>query len=349
MVIGTPGSPQMHDLLHRTGPYLHAPDDVSRLSFETGGTPRVFTLLIAAATETRRADRSAGGIVILDEDEGAVVLDRHLSGEPERQDAEFYRIRDMGWAEFSGFCRAHERFRSRSPDLIDPLDRPLPGSRRRQAVLPAPVPHELRKGDIRSDLMILSHAAPDVAPVFPRTDRAQALEELSETSLSPGTHGLLMMSWPIRFPEVSDLSGLQGARTVDRALDPAWSELVGQRPELVEEARLEALRPVLDGPTLPSGSEQEGRFGLLLCPQGRPELLLSTMDERPISVPDRKALRSLLSGMPDRTIRDLWGLKRSLDHETSPDRLELRFGEALNRIRSELELARDPEPSPSGP
>ncbi|PTX52566.1 hypothetical protein IQ03_01181 [Gemmobacter caeni] len=339
----------MHDLLNRTGPYLHAPDDVSRLSFETGGTPRVFTLLIAAATESRRADRSVGGIVILDEDEGAVVLDRHLVAEPERQDAEFYRIRGMGWPEFSAFCRSHERFRSRAFDLVDPHDRPLPGSRRRQAALPAPVPLAVRAGELRSDLMIRSRTAPDGTPLFPRTDRSQAIEELTASPLSAGPHGLLMMSWPIRFPELADLSGLQGGRAVDRALDPAWSELIGQRPELIEEARLEALMPVLDGPTHPAGSEQEGRFGLLLCPQGRPELLLSTMDERPISVPDRKALRSLLSGMPDRTIRDLWGLKRSLDHETSPDRLELRFGEALNRIRSALELARDPEPSPAGP
>jgi len=338
----------MHDLLHKTGPYLHAPDDVSRLSFETGGTPRVFTLLIAAATETTRADRSAGGIVILDEDEGAVVLDGHLGGDPGR-DAEFYRIRGMGWTEFSDFCRTHQRFRGRAPDLIDPLERPLPGSRRRQAALPEPLSLRDRVGDLRSDLMIRTQAGPDGSVTFPRIGRTQAIDELSQIPLITGHNGLVRMSWPIRFPDHCDLSGLQGDRPVDRALDPAWSELLAQRPELVEEARLEAIGPALDGSCLPPGSEGSGRFGLLLCPQGRGGVILATLDESVFAFADHRSVRAALVAMPDSLVRDLWGLKRSLDHATSPDRLETRFGAALNRIRSELELARDPEPAPAGP
>lgn len=339
----------MHDLLNKTGPYLHAPDDVSRISFETGGTPRVFTLLIAAATETRQADRSRSGIAILDEDEGVVVLDEHLRGRPRLFGAEFLRIRSMSWPEFSEFCRSHERFRARSPDIVEPHETPLPGSRRRQARLPQALPLSERVGDIRSDIMIRTDGDLSVTRILPRISGEEAIEELSGTPLSPGPGGMFMMRWPLRFPDNSDVSGVQGARPVDRSLDPAWSDLISRRPELIEEARLEAILPILNGVFLRPGPDLTGRLSLILCPKGEGGLLLSAFDGDPIGVADAGGLKPLLQGMDELSLRDLWAGKRLLDHETAPARLGARFGEALNRIRSETELARESDLIPAGP
>jgi hypothetical protein len=339
----------MHDLLNKTGPYLHAPDDVSRISFETGGTPRVFTLLIAAATEARRADRSRSGIAILDEDEGVVVLDEHMRGRPKLFGAEFLRIRNMSWPEFSDFCRSHERFRGRSPDIVELHTAPLPGSRRRQARLSHVSPLSERVGDIRSDLMIRTDGDMNLSRVFPRISRGEAIEELCGTALSPGPGGLLLMNWALRFPDHSDFSGVQGTRPVDRSLDPAWSDLISRRPELIEEARLEAILPLLDGVFSRPGPDLTGRLGLILCPRGENGILLCAFDGDPIGVTDRKDLKPLLQDMGDLKLRDLWAGKRLLDHETASIQLGARFSESLNRIRSEMELARDSDPSPSGP
>jgi len=337
----------MHDFLHRTGPYLHAPDDVSRLSFETGGTPRVFTLLVASAVETDRIDLNAGGLAILDEDEGCVVLDRHMGQDPAKCGDEFYRIRSLGWADFSGFCRSHARFRGQSADIRDQLDQPLPGSRRRQSTRAdgGPISLEARSGDLRSDRMIHAAQTADHA-LFPRTNRMQAIEDLSDAQLTRAAHGLHVMSWTLRFPDMLDTGGLQGKHPVDRALDPAWSEVLRQRPELIEEARLDAITSLLSGP----GDEGDhGRFGLIFSADGQGSVQLVSFDEDKIAVIDARALRTLLDGMSDRQIRDLWKLKRTLDQETGPERLEALFGASLNRIRCETETERDPEPQPFGP
>lgn len=152
----------MHDLSARTGPYLHAPDDLFRLRFETGGTPRLFTLLVARAIEMTLIDPEGAGIVILDDDEGRVLLDRHLGTDLAKAGEEVYRIRAMSWPEFSGFCRSHPRFRGGPADIVTAHDVPLPGSRRRQGLLGSGALLEgvVVPGDLRSALMISLDADP---------------------------------------------------------------------------------------------------------------------------------------------------------------------------------------------
>lgn len=341
----------MHDLLQKTGPYLHAPDDLSRLLFETGGTPRVFTLLIAAAVQTDRLDRTRDGIAILDEDEGRVLLDGHLRGDPAACAAEFYRIRAMGWPEFSELCRSSPRCRVAAADVRDVTGTPLPGSRRRQALLggPRPLPFSERAHDLRSDLMISADSDPDAPFRFPKVTRETAIDALSRTPLTRGQDGLFRMSWPVRFPDSADLSGLSGPGPVDRSLDPAWTELVGHRPEILEEARLEAILPLLTGRVGTWGTQDEGRYDLTLSPSEEGVIVLSAFDGQPFGMREAREYGPRLAGLPIVQLRDLWKLKITLNHETSPDRVGALMGISLNRIRSETERSREPELQPSGP
>lgn len=344
----------MFSLLQKTGPYVHAPDDLLRLRYETGGTPRLFTLLLAQGAERDRFEPEAAGLVILDEDEGRVLLDRH-GGEAGTIGSELYRIGGLGWADFSAFCRSHPRYRGGAPDIDAPHDRPLPGSRSRQARLAdrdgadaAGVPRQA--GDLRSDLMRRADADPDCPVRFPVRDRAGMVRDLLQRVLRDPDSGLSRLGWPVRFPSAPDLTGISGSDPVDRSLDISWSALMEQRPELTEEARVRAIDPVLAGRLATWGATDEGRYDLRLRETGEgPAVLLLGFDDLAVGSPGVGGLETQLARLPDPALRDLWKLGRTLDVELSPERMGVRFGAALNAIRSETEAMREPEPAPSGP
>jgi hypothetical protein len=340
----------MHDILHRTGPYLHAPDDLLRLRFETGGTPRVFTLLIASAIERDQIDRSGAGLVVLDEDEGLVLLDRHQGSGPGGAGSELYRISSMGWADFSEFCRTHPRFRGGSPDIDTAHEHPLPGSRRRQEALRTADIGPVSAGDLRSDLMRRADADPSCPIRFPARDRKGVLDDLVGRIVTCPTTGSAFIGWAIRFPEATDLTGLSGPHRVDRSMDPAWSELLYSRPELLEEARVQVLDSLVSGRLSTWGVGDEGRYDLRPSAiGGQPAVLLHGLDGEGLRATTPDMLAGVLARMPDIALRDLWKLSRTMDHETGPHQVESGLGAALNRIRSEVESSTDPDLSPSGP
>lgn len=345
----------MFSLLQKTGPYLHAPDDLLRLRFETGGTPRLFTVLIAQGAEAERFEPDAAGLVILDEDEGRVLLDRHANEAPGLSGSELYRIGALGWPEFSAFCRSHPRYRAGAPDIDTPHETPLPGSRFRQARLAEreggdPIIGDGSAGDLRSGLMRRADADPACPVRFPSRDRAGMIRDLSERTMRDPEDGVFRLGWPVRLPAAQDLTGLGGPAPVDRSLDISWADLVGQRPELTEEARVRAIDPVLGGRLATWGTTDEARYDLRLRVTGDgPAILLITLDDLPVGAVSRDALTADLARQPAPTLRDLWKLGRTLDVELGPERLGSRFATALNAIRSETEAMREPEPAPSGP
>lgn len=340
----------MYDLSARTGKYLHAPDDLLRLGYETGGTPRLFTVLIAQAVETDRIDPEGAGIVVLDEDEGRVLLDRHVpTGDGLGE--ELYRIRGMSWSEFSGFCRTHPRFRGGPPDLVTPQEVPLPGSRQRQRGLNlgSAVGAEAAE-DLRSALMTVADRDPSCPVRFPARDRDGVIRDLSARVLTVEDPAPFRLGWVLRRPTSPDLSGLGGERPVDRSLDLFWEELIERRPELLEEAWAGALETLVGGRIATFGAQDEGRYDLrLLGAEEGPVLCLHAFDGRPLGGRTRDALMAELTGISRTELRDLWKLNRTLEVETGRDRLEARFREELNRVRSETEASRDLEPAPSGP
>lgn len=342
----------MYDLSARTGPYLHAPDDLIRLRYETGGTPRLFTVLIASATERDRVDPEGAGIVVLDEDEWRVLLDRHSAAPGRDLGDELYRVAAMSWAEFSGFCRSHPRFRGGSEDVTSPHDQPLPGSRRRQDRSPDLLKSARAPGldDLRSALMTLADGDPACSVRFPEGGRKEALQELSARIARVNDPLPYRLAWSVPVPAAPDLTGLGGDRPVDRSLDPLWEETVSRRPELVEEALVEALEAVAGGRLSTFGAQDEGRYDLrLLGSDAGPTLTLFGLDGQELGAGTRDAVMERLASLPVRDLRDLWKLGRTFDVETGPERVATRFRAGLNRVRSETEASRELEPAPSGP
>lgn len=342
----------MHELLTKTGPYLHAPDDLLRITFETGGTPRVFTVLAASAVERDEIDRDGAGLVILDEDEGRVLLDRHRSVSSGAEAGELYRISSLCWGEFSDFCRSHPRFRGGPEDIVTPHEAPLPGSRRRHSSR-SDILREARSsgsGDLRSALMIRADADPDCSVRFPPRDRSGVLEDLRGRITRVYEDGSYRLGWPLQAPTAPDLSGLNGRVSVDRSLDLAWEERVEQRPELKHEAWWGVMEMFGSGRTSTFGAADEGRYDMRISSdEANGHLVLFALDEVPLSDRSEADLSTKLSDLPDRTIRDLWKLSRTLDHELSENRVSALFEVELNRIRAETETSQDSDPSPSGP
>jgi len=342
----------MHDLSNRTGPYLHAPDDLLRLGYETGGTPRLFTILIASATEKDRIDPEGAGIVILDEDEGRVLLDRHVGEQGRRPGDELYRIGSMGWAEFSGFCRSHPRFRGGPADILTPHDTPLPGSRRRQDRLgPGALSITSPKSaDLRSALMMLADQDPTCRVRFPERDRDGVIRDLTDHIQRTADPLPYRLGWSLAAPTAPDLSGLGGDRPVDRSLDLLWDEMTQNRPELVDEAWCGVMETLAFGNLNTIGAQDEGRYDLrLLEARDGASLTLYAFDGQVLGAGSRSDLSDLLDTLSSRDLRDLWKLSRTLDFETGPERVSALFQEGLNRVRAESEASRDTDPAPSGP
>lgn len=341
----------MYDLSARTGRYLHAPDDLLRLRYETGGTPRLFTVLIAQAVETDKIDLEGAGIVVLDEDEGRVLLDRHDRSDDTPLGEELYRLKGMSWEEFSTFCRGHPRFRGGPPDIVTPHETPLPGSRQRQTRLGVDV--AVAPGgekDIRSALMILADQDPSCPVRFPERDRDGVIADLSDRIIPVRDPLAYRLGWGLRRSGFADLSGLAGDFPVDRSLDLLWEDTVEQRPELSEEAWSGVLESLAGGGIATYGSQDEGRYDLRILETGEgPALTLHAFEGRVLGEVSRDALIDLLGSMSSTDLRDLWKLSRTLDVETGQERLDALFQQGLNRIRSETEASRDLESYPSGP
>lgn len=112
----------------QTGPYMHGPSDKWTKVFESDdGGKRTFTLLIAGAYNAGIIGPEHNGIVVLDEDNQKVVLDRHLPqtsgnyGPSAEQKAEIQRILEMSWQKFATFCTNNPRYRPASiPDARSP-------------------------------------------------------------------------------------------------------------------------------------------------------------------------------------------------------------------------------------
>lgn len=328
----------MHEIARKTGPYLHADDDVSTVSFETGGTPRSFTLLIASAREDYTIDRSRKGLVILDNDLRNVVLDEHGKEDFESCVVDFHRVREMGWEEFSGFCRSHARYRGASPDISRGASSPDPGSRNKPAVRnrPSDAPGTGPR-DLRSDAMIRAHEDPGCPYDFPRVSRDEVIREIGDAPLYKDDDGLFRLAWKLDVMDGVDITGVQGAEAVDRLRDVAWEATLDEHPEIIDEAFTGSLSPFLNASLSTWKSEDEGRYTFRIGGEDDTVVFLHTMDEAFLGFPGREEMKTALESWQGRDLRDLWKLKKTVDHDLYPDVLASRVTGIINHVRSEIE------------
>lgn len=113
-------------LVHKEGPYLYGAGGKVAKTFETGGAPRSFTLVLYGAEDHGIIGSELNGIAVLDDDNMQVLLKRHVqeasgfSGPSARQRAEFERIRAMDWTAFTDFVRGSSLYQGGMPDIRSP-------------------------------------------------------------------------------------------------------------------------------------------------------------------------------------------------------------------------------------
>lgn len=167
--------------LVRTGPYLHQPAFKQHISFKTeGDVDRSFTILIAAAVQDNAIHLDRNGIVVIDNDNWAVLADeiqpqssgiRGASGEQRKA---FEAIASLNWTEFTHLLHSCENFRQDvAADIATRSETPSTGNATRQIAL------GLRKADdidLRDDFLRAIHAAGDYN--FPRATRRSMINDL---------------------------------------------------------------------------------------------------------------------------------------------------------------------------
>lgn len=203
-------------LTAKTARYLHHPDwrahktfvpmvdseHARRLARHTPliSVDRSFYVLIASATEYGGSERM-NGIAILDNDNHAVVLDRHLNdplatnGPTTAQKEEFERIVEMDWFEFSRFCRSHPRLRPFMANDITRLDlKPYPGDRLAQMELGI-VP--CRSGSVRTPPRRQIPVDPLPGHGLGPVSRDEVISHLANRPSYRPEGGPVYMMWPL--------------------------------------------------------------------------------------------------------------------------------------------------------
>ena len=172
------------------GPYRYADKaSLATKTFETGGTPRSFTVLVSTAYDAGIVGPEVNGIAVFDNDTRSVVLDRHMQqssgyfGPSEAQKSEMARIMAMDWTAFAGFCSGNRRYRQESiPDAASPV--PGPGR--------APVSDEVIFPDSAKE------QDPDCPYVFPLSTKREIVSFLgSHPGHDTGSRDFAL-SWNIK-------------------------------------------------------------------------------------------------------------------------------------------------------
>lgn len=315
----------MSALNKQVGPYLHADGMRRQLAFEGG---RSFTVLVAGAYHAGIIGPEHNGIVVLDEDHGQVVLDRHVPessgyhGPSRRQVAEFERICAMtDWKEFTDFVRSNARFRTASVPDIDEAKpfQPDEGAVVLKAAMAGKVPG-LPGKSILPQAAVAAHEDPSVPYDFPSRTRLDIVAELAAHAVHREFHGRNHLAWNIKIYD-ADLSGRSEGYAPNEAYDKLWEAYVAANKDMVvQEACSDALRHYLDGEATSFLGDDAGDFEFQVTGRSGGWLELSKFDGRSLgfgSMGDR--VETLLEMDEDALARLYVGVK-TFDKNIEPER-----------------------------
>ncbi len=251
-------------LLNKEGPYLYGVDGKASKTFETGGVPRSFTLILYGAEDHGIIGSEVNGIVVLDDDNREVLLDRHVQessgyfGPSARQTAEFERIKAMDWPAFTSFVRGHRRYRGSMPDVVS--RKPDEGR--------APV----------SERVVYPVADKPTDPACPYdfglTTRSQIVEFLKGQRFHGVDRNGFAPSWDIKVRSLDTSGRSRPDVKVDARHDLRWEKMVEADKEgsLFNQACEDGLRQYTDGgfstymqDDVDAKFQVEGRSGGHLC------------------------------------------------------------------------------------
>ncbi len=254
----------MSALSKQVGRYLHAEGMRREVAFPNG---RSFTVVMAGAYDAGIIGPEHNGLVVLDADNGSVVLDRHVPessgyhGPSRRQVEEFERVTAMkDWREFAEFMKSARNYRNGSvPDIDEPEpNAPDEFSIVFKAASNGTVPG-LPGKDILPKAAAEAHDDPALPLAFPLRTRLDIVAGLAAHAFHADRRSF-HLAWNIKVHS-PDTSGRTDGYKPDEAFDGLWDAYVQKNAEHVfQQAAEDGLREYLDGSATSYLGEEGGSF-----------------------------------------------------------------------------------------
>lgn len=332
------------NLAARTARYRHDPGWKAQKKFATGSTARSFTVLIASAEDAGIIAPEQNGIAILDNDNLAVVLDRHCIsssgyfGPTAEQKQEFGRIMDMSWETFASFCREHPRFRGEIiRDVSSGARVPDEGNTRSQQMLGLVQP--MKGQDIRTSRMREAANDPDCPYRFEAGSRDEMIAFLSRHSVHrDGPYDSFRLSWPIHMNMDYDASGHAEWAGTNPVWHERWDREFETDPAIFNEACERGLAPYFDRSFSTWGANDAGDYEFTTQGRSGGHLVLQRFQGKDLTFTSLADLDEQLNRMEDMSLAAIYRLTVMLDHDLSPENRAKEFEHQLIQIRQRREL-----------
>lgn len=299
----------------QTGPYMHGPSDKWTKVFEADdGGKRTFTLLIAGAYNAGIIGPEHNGIVVLDEDNQQVVLDRHLPqpsgyhGPSAEQKAEIRRILEMPWQKFATFCTNNPRYRPASiPDArkSEPDYKHAPSA----AENPTLITDELVADDIKNGVSYPARTRMDII-------KALATHHFHRESL----YAPWRLAWDIKVYSF-DTTGLGFEDTKnDPQFNERWAKVAENDYEMFYRACTDALRTYLsdDGLYAAYPGAEPGHCAFDIQGRSSGHLVLTRLDDHnDLKWENQMDFKDWAQDLSHENLIALYRTVRNLDNELS--------------------------------
>jgi hypothetical protein len=353
----------MSALTQKIGPYLYAEGYLAELKF---AFDRTFTVVISGAFDAGIIGSEFNGIVVLDDDHRAVVLDQHLRassgyhGPTEAQKAEFERIKGMDWGTFSRFCKGHPRYRGGIGD-IDSLSGPDNGDALNRAIASGKPTGKAGRSILLPE-MVAANADPECPYKFPHATREDIIVALARHhGHVPMNHnnGGFVVAWDIKVRGDVDFTGTNhGKEEVDPAYDKAWEIFTNKNSDsLFWEACEDGLRQWTEGDytTWPDGDRGAYKFStngrsnghLILTGWDGPRPPSGGWASCPMAFQSRNDYIEWLKELDEKDLARFYKLVTCCDHDTRNPHEEVSFQIACQR-QSQEQAWEGGEPLPAG-
>lgn len=302
--------------LKRTGAFLHRPEDIRRVSFALkDGDKRSFTLLVAVAQVQGATHVDRNGICIIDNDSRQVICEGFMVGKgrgggaSSEQIATLDRVADMGWLEFSEFCRSCPSYRGNLSD-------------------------ECR--DNRDDFLKGLDGVEGYR--FPRTTREGMISEILAHSTWTDASGRKLLAWDIRMNFPWDKSGrVEGGEELCRSQDSRWKKAVEGTSKLFRKACEKTLKPFLDTDFHILDGEEDLLCDLDVAGSHGGWLVLRALGGQDLRMKSSSELAAFLAEASDAVVRNIWATLRALNVDLSRKNRVQMMSWTLNEMRAELE------------
>lgn len=339
---------------NRIGPYLYFDGMLREKKFGD----RSFTVVVAAAYDAGIIGPEHNGIVILDDNNRLLMLDRHMQassgyhGPTAEQKSELDRIMQMDWKTFSKFVSDHPRYRRGIADIDSAASEPDAGDLLDLYISKGKVPSP-NGPDLRTPAMMKLSSDSSLDYDFPEATREEMIVALARHE---GYHpmnrnnGGFVVSWDIKVRGTPN--GFDVGVKHDPSYDERWERYLDEAGDgLFTQACEDALSTYLEG----TGSAADETVTAKFYANGRSggHLVLSEWSgpgprgwaSCPMAFDDREHYISWLKELSNDDLVKFYGLVKSIDAETADPTASVNFYYVQQRSYLENEWAAERLPT----